>query len=109
MTPRKPHRGTQSPKKDQLGKGLSAHKVDRYMRFVLFLTVIGVMYIWNSHYAEKQVSKREILKKEVKSLKDKYFMKEADFNAAIRYSEMTSMTDTLGLRKLTKPPFRIEK
>lgn len=109
MKRKPPSKGPTPRKKDSLVKGLSAKKVDKYMRFVLFLAAIGIVYIWNSHYAEKQVSKREKLRKEVKALKDKSFMKEADFNAAIRYSEMASMTDTLGLKKLSKPPFRIQK
>jgi len=88
-------------------KGLSAKKVDRYLRLVIFLAIIGLAYIANAHYAERQVQKREALKKEVKQLKDRYYMKEADLHAGIRYSELIEMTDSLGLKKLKEPPYRL--
>ena len=88
-------------------KGLSVRKVDRYLRFVIFLAIIGMAYIWNSHLAERQVAVREELRKEVKQLKDDYYLKEASLNAGIRYSEMAAMTDTLGLKKLNTPPYRL--
>ncbi len=89
------------------GKGLSTKKVDRYLRLVIFLALIGLVYIANAHYAEKQVQKREALKQEVKRLKDRYYMKEADLHAGVRYSELVKLTDSLGLKKLTEPPYRL--
>jgi hypothetical protein len=100
-------RGRRQQEATSPGKGLSTKKVDRYLRLVIFLAIIGLVYIANAHYAERQVQKREALKKEVKRLKDRYYMKEADLDAGVRYSELVKMTDSLGLKKLTEPPFRL--
>lgn len=100
-------RGRKRQEKVSPGKGLSTKKVDRYLRLVIFLAVIGLAYIANAHFAEKQVQKREALKKEVKRLKDRYYMKEADLDAGVRYSELVKMTDSLGLKKLKEPPYRL--
>jgi len=100
-------RGSKKQAASAPAKGLSAKKVDRYLRLVVFLAIIGLAYIANAHYAERQVQKREALKKEVKRLKDRYYMKEADLDAGVRYSELVKMTDSLGLKKLKKPPFRL--
>lgn len=100
-------RGQKRKETDSPGKGLSTKKVDGYLRLVIFLAVIGLAYIANSHFAEKQVQKREALKQEVKRLKDRYYMKEADLDAGVRYSELVKMTDSLGLKKLKEPPYRL--
>ena len=88
-------------------KGISARKVDRYLRFLLFLTLIGMFYIWNTHYAVKQVRKMETLQKEVKDLKSKYLMREATLRAGTRLSEIKTAVDTLGLRPLSRPAYKL--
>lgn len=90
-------------------KGLSMKKVDRYLRYVLFLTAIGALFIWNAHQAEKKIQRRETLKREVRELRVAYHVKEADLNASVRYAAVAAATDTLGLVRPDKPPFRLEK
>ena len=104
-------RGKSKPtgSKKQAKKGLSARKVDDYLRFMLFLAVIGMAYIWNGHYAERQVKLMEVYQKDVKSLKSRYLLKESTLGAGTRLSEVQSMVDTLGLRPMKEPPFKIEK
>ncbi|MEM6265829.1 MAG: FtsL-like putative cell division protein [Bacteroidota bacterium] len=97
-----------APQKEGPAKGLSVKKVNDYLRFMAFLALIGLAYIGNSHYAEKQVREREALRKEVKALKDQYFLKASNFGAGLKFSEIAEMTDSLGLRKLEKPPYKLE-
>ena len=89
--------------------GLSARRVSKHVRFAVFLTLIGLAYIWNSHYAERKVAEREKLIQEVKALKDTYYMKEAELRAGMRYSQLTKMVDSIGLKRLQKPPYRIDQ
>jgi len=88
---------------------LSAKHVDNYLKFMLFLALIGMFYIWNSHYAERQMRELDELKKDVKSLKSKYIIKEAQLSAGTRYSEVSGMADSLDMKltKLSSPPYRI--
>ena len=73
-------------------------RVDDYLRFMIFLAVIGMFYIWNSHYAERQIKEMEVIEAEVKDLKARYLLRQATFSAESRFSEIKSSADTLGLR-----------
>ncbi len=90
-------------------KGLSVRKVDDYLQFVIFLAIIGLAYIWNSHYAEKQMRMATELEKEVKDLKSKSLMKESTLSAGTRFSEIREKVDSLGLYKLNEPAYKIIK
>ena len=87
--------------------GLSVGVVDDYLKFMIFLALIGVAYIWNSHQAEKQIKLMEAYQKSVKSLKSNYLLKESTLSAATRLSEISSLVDTIGLKELRDPAFRI--
>ena len=90
-------------------KGLSAGFVDRYLRFIVFLTFVGIVYIWNSHTAEKQVRQLESLKREIRQLKTEFVTLDADLSHGTKHSEIASLVDTLGLEPLRKPPFKLYK
>ncbi|RMG19701.1 MAG: hypothetical protein D6730_21060 [Bacteroidetes bacterium] len=90
-------------------KGLKAHLVDDYLRFVLFLALIGMVYIWNSHYAERQMKEMSVLKKEVKSLKSKYLEKRSMLSAGTQFTQIKHKADSLGLRKYREPAFKLIK
>lgn len=87
--------------------GLSVGVVDDYIKFMVFLALIGIGYIWNSHQAEKQVKLLEAYQKDVKSLKSNYLLKESTLSASTRLSEITALVDTIGLRELREPAYRI--
>lgn len=90
-------------------KGLSLRKVDDYLRFVVFLALIGMAYIWNTHYAEKQMRLATELEREVKDLKSKALMKESMLSAGTRFSEIRDKVDSLGLYKLNEPAYKLVK
>jgi hypothetical protein len=85
-------------------RGLPARKVDDYLRFMLFLALIGVGYIWNSYLAERQIKEMEEVRQEVKRLKSRYLLKESMFSAGTRLSQIESQVDSLGLRLPEAPP-----
>lgn len=91
------------------GRKISAKLVDRYLRLVMFLAVIGMLYIWNSHRAEKQIRELNALEKDVKSLKSRYIIKEAALSAASQFSEISEVADTISLQKLVEPPYKLVK
>lgn len=102
------HNGKKSTKASGR-KGLSVRLVDDYLRFALFLGVIGLAYIWNSHYAEKQIKELDALETSVKSLKSRYLLKQSTLSAGTRLSEVKDVVDTLGLRPLNAPAYRLVK
>ena len=88
-------------------KGFRLKEVDAYLRFILFLALIGMLYIWNSHYAVKQVRKMEVLEREANSLKDKYLMKRTTLSSEIRLAQVKEKADSLGLRHATSPVYQL--
>ena len=44
-------------------KGISVKRVDEYLRFAVFLAVIGMFYIWNGYKAEQQIREMEVVEK----------------------------------------------
>jgi hypothetical protein len=88
-------------------QGLSSRKVDDYLRFSLFLVAIGLFYIWNSYQAEKQVKLMEEYRTSVKDLKSRYLLKQATMHADMRFAEVKAEVDTLGLRPLYAPAYKI--
>lgn len=106
ISPRNLHNQVQKADK-KASKGLKVKRVDDYMRFVVFLALIGMAYIWNSHLAERQVVELEETVAEVDELKSRYLLKRATLGAKVRFSEIEAAADTLGLRKMDVPPYEI--
>lgn len=85
----------------------SWNKADKYLRFVIFLVVIGLVYIWNAHMAEKQVRKKDDLNREIRELKSEYTTLNADMSFGTRQSEIAEIVDTLGLSILVDAPYAL--
>lgn len=90
-------------------KGLSVRKVGSYLRFSTFLVLVGMFYIWNSHEAERQIKEMEAYRTEVKDLKSRYLLQQSTLSAGVRFSELRSQLDTLGLRPLREPAYKMIK
>lgn len=106
ISPRNLHAKVQ--KVDQKAmKGLKLRKVDDYLRFVVFLALIGMAYIWNAHFAERQVKELEKTRTSVSDLKSRYLLKRATLGATVRFSEIEASADTLGLHRMTTPPYEL--
>ena len=88
-------------------KGLSLRLVDDYLKFVLFLALIGLAYVWNSHQAEKKIKLESALETQVESLKARYLLKQSTLSAGTRLSEIRAVVDTLGLRPQNEPVFKL--
>src|SRR5688572_10326236 len=54
------------------GISLSGDKVSSIIPYILFLTVIALVYIANSYYSEKTVRDIDTISKELKTLRSEY-------------------------------------
>jgi Bacteriodetes cell division protein (FtsL-like) len=79
----------------------------RYVRYVLFLVAIGMVYIWNSHVTEKQVKEEERLRKEIADAKAEYKTMHARLSAGTRRQVIFEKVDTLGLRVTSTNVYKI--
>ncbi|WP_461789907.1 FtsL-like putative cell division protein [Pedobacter sp.] len=75
--------------------------------YLVFLCVIGMIYIANSHMAVKRIRDIDRLSKEVKELSWEYKSLKAELMFKSKMTEVAKKVDTLGLRELIEPPKKI--
>ena len=89
--------------------GLTQKKMDDYLRFFIFLVAIGLVYVWNSHLAEKQVIKEDKLKTEIRDLRLHYISLESELSEQKKPSVVADSVKARGLNLLTVAPYQLEK
>ncbi|MBO9150620.1 FtsL-like putative cell division protein [Chitinophaga sp. GCM10012297] len=82
--------------------------ITRNLPFLLFLAVIALVYISNSHLAEKKVRRINKLSREIKELKWEYLSVRSELMFRSKLSEVSKAVEPLGLKELSTPPQRIE-
>ncbi len=75
--------------------------------FIIYLAVLGMVYIGNRHFAEKNIRSIDKLSKEVKELSWDYKALKADLMLKSTQTEVAKQVDTLGLREPIRPPKKI--
>ena len=82
--------------------------ITQNMPFILFLAVLALVYIANSHLAEKKVRRINKLGKEIKELKWEYLNVKSELMFRSKMSEVSKAVEPLGLKELNNPPQKIE-
>lgn len=86
---------------------VSKEAATEMLPFLIFLSVLCMLYIANSHMAVKNVRKIDQLSKEVKELSWEYKSLKADLMFKSKLTEVAKKVDTLGIKELTEPPKKI--
>lgn len=74
---------------------------------IMFLLMLGILYISNTHYAEKTVRKINHTQAEVEDLRADYTTMKADLMFASKQSEVAKKVQLYGLRETLQPPFKL--
>ncbi|WP_225859982.1 MULTISPECIES: FtsL-like putative cell division protein [Chitinophaga] len=77
------------------------------MPFILFLALLALIYIANSHLAEKKIRRINKLGKEIKELKWEYLNVKSELMFRSKMSEVSKAVEPLGLKQLNMPPQKI--
>jgi len=77
------------------------------MPFLIFISLLTMLYIANSHMAVKNIRDIDKLNKEVKELSWEYKSLKADLMFKSKLTEVAKKVDTLGIKELTEPPKKI--
>jgi hypothetical protein len=80
----------------------------QYLPKILFAMALGLLYISNTHYAEKTVRKISNIQAEVEDLRADYTTLKSDLMFASKQSEVARKVKALGLKESLKPPYKIE-
>ncbi|WP_410220028.1 FtsL-like putative cell division protein [Pedobacter sp.] len=75
--------------------------------YLIFLCVLGMVYIANSHMAVKNIREIDKLSKEVKELSSEYKSLKADLMFKSKMTEVAKKVDTLGIKELIEPPQKL--
>lgn len=86
---------------------VSKEAATEMLPFLIFLSVLCMLYIANSHMAVKNVRSIDKLNKEVKELSWEYKSLKADLMFKSKLTEVAKKVDTLGIKELTAPPKKI--
>ena len=86
---------------------VSKESATQMMPFVIFLAMLGMIYIANRHFAEKNIREIDKLNKEVKELSWDFKTLKADLMLKSTQTEVAKQVDTLGLKEPVEPPKKI--
>jgi hypothetical protein len=79
----------------------------QYLPKILFVMILGLLYIGNTHYAEKTVRKISNIQAEVEDLRADYTTLKADLMFSSKQSEVAKKVRLFGLRESLTPPIKI--
>src|SRR5678809_1534361 len=79
----------------------------QYLPKILFVMVIGLLYIGNTHYSEKTVRKIDRVGSEVEDLRADYTTLKSDLMYASKQSEVARKVKVIGLKESLNPPTKV--
>lgn len=79
----------------------------QYLPKILFALLLGILYISNTHYAEKTVRDINAIHAEVEDLRADYTTLKADLMFASKQSEVARKVSGYGLKESFTPPYKI--
>jgi cell division protein FtsL len=87
-----------------LSNGLPINQLPR----VLFVLLLVLLYVANTHYADKLVRKTNKLKNEVEDLRADYITLKADLMFKSKQSEVAKRVASIELEEPLSPPIKLE-
>jgi hypothetical protein len=85
----------------------NSESATRALPFVLFIALLGMIYIGNRHLAEKNIRDIDKISKEVKELSWDYKTTKAELAYKSTLTEVAKRADTLGIKISVQPPQKI--
>ncbi|MBT1704147.1 FtsL-like putative cell division protein [Chryseosolibacter indicus] len=79
----------------------------QYLPKIFFVMILGLIYIGNTHYAEKTVRKINEMQAEVEDLRADYTTLKADLMFGSKQSEVARKVSVYGLKESLIPPYKI--
>ena len=80
----------------------------QYVPKILFIMTLGILYISNTHYAEKTVREINAIHAEVEDLRADYTTLKSDLMFASKQSEVARKVKEFGLKESLRPPYKVE-
>lgn len=81
----------------------------KYLPHVLYVSLLGILYIGNNHYAERTIRKIDKLQIEVENLRADYTTMKADYMFDSKQSEVSKKVEPYDLMESQNPPYKINQ
>ena len=78
-----------------------------YLPKILFVVFLSLLYIGNTHHADKATRQIDKMRSEVEDLRADYTTLKADVMFASKQSEVARRVKVIGLEESLRPPFKI--
>jgi cell division protein FtsL len=78
-----------------------------HIRFLFFLFILCMIYIWNNHMAQKLVTDINKKAKELKELRWDYLTIKADLMYRSKLTEVLPRAQKMNLEEMSKPPYKL--
>lgn len=79
----------------------------KYLPKILFVLMLSLIYISNTHYSEKTLRKINQTQTDVEDIRADYTTLKSDLMFASKQSEVARRVKVLGLKESSKPPYKI--
>lgn len=79
----------------------------QYLPKILYVMFLGLIYIGNTHYAEKAVRRINTIQAEVEDLRADYITMKSDLMFASKQSEVARKIKEYGIKESLTPPFKV--
>jgi hypothetical protein len=89
------------------GSFLTRDSMIRQLPFLVLLTLIGLVYIFNSNYSDKMVIQISKTKKELEELRYNYINTKSKLMQGTRQSELVHRLEARGVKESKLPPRKI--
>lgn len=89
------------------GSFLTRNNLIKQVRFILFITLIGVFYIANSYNAEKTIIDISRIKRELEELRFEYITTKSNLMFHSKQSEVAVKLKNTGVKESLVPPVKI--
>ena len=86
---------------------ISKEGMFKQIPFGMFIVGLLLIHIWNAHNVEKMIRKTDKLNREIKELRSEYISILSQLMSESKQSAVASKLDTLGIKELTSPPYKI--
>ena len=86
---------------------ISREMMMKQIPFAFFIVTLLLIHIWNAHHTEKIIRKTDKLNREIKELRSEYISILSELMSESKQSSVAKKLDTLGIKELTAPPFKI--
>lgn len=118
-TPKKPTKNKKQRKRGNISLLNTINRLDNlvenglptnYIPHLIFVAILGIFYIGNSHYAENMIRQTNKLEAEVENLRSSYTSRKVEFMYASKQSEIVKAIEEkeLKLKESSKNLYKIK-